>query len=154
MTVVVGAAMLVSLVIYVVIAEIIKKQHAPFAGFAPMPDNEATLLRYVLLGVAAVVFFVIQLLNRLMLSSKSPVRRSQYGAQISPEGQQLMTAAVLTYGLCESVAIFGLVLFLIQGNSTDFYLFLMISFFYFAIYFPRFSTWEEWVQEKEKAARR
>jgi hypothetical protein len=51
-------------------------------------------------------------------------------------------------------AVYGLVLFLIQGDTTDFYLFLMISLIYFTIYFPKYEKWEEWVREREKGARR
>ena len=145
----IGLAMIASLVVYAVVAEVIKKQHAPFGGFSPMPDVISTL-RYVLLGVVAVEFFAIRFLNTLMLSGKAPIRSSSMVSPFSPGVQRLISASIVTFAMCESVAIYGLVLFLIQGNSSDFYLFLALSLFYFIIYFPRYGIWEEWVKERER----
>lgn len=149
MTAFIGLTMIASLIIYAVLVELIKKQNAPFGGFSPMPDVIATL-RYALLGVVAVEFFVIRLLNTLMLSGKAPLRSSPATIRFAPEVQRLVSASVVTYALCESVAIYGLVLFLIQGNSGDFYLFLVLSLFYFSIYFPKYGKWEEWIAEQER----
>lgn len=147
-TVIIGLAMMASLLLYAILVETIKKQHAPFGGFAPMPLDTAATFRYALLGVAIAEFFLIQLLNKLILSAKAPVP-----GRFSRAVQKLMTSAVVTFGLCESVAIYGLVLFLVQGNPNDFYLFLLISLFYFSIFFPKYSTWEAWIKEREKARR-
>jgi len=154
MTAVIGLVMIASLVVYAVVIELIKKQNAPFGGFSPMPDVISTL-RYTLLGVVVVEFFMIRLLNTLMLSGKAPLRSSPTTIPFSPAVQRLVVASIVTYALCESVAIYGLVLFLIQGNTGDFYLFLAVSLFYFIVYFPRYGNWEEWIAEQErKQARR
>lgn len=149
MTAFIGLAMMASLVVYTVVVELIKKQNEPFGGYAPLPDEIATL-RYALLGVAVVEFFVIRLLNKLMLSGNVPLQSSPTIVRFAPQVQRLVSASIVTYALCESVAIYGLVLFLIQGNSSDFYLFLILSLFSFSIYFPKYSTWEEWIAEQER----
>ncbi len=153
MTAFIGLAMIASLVVYAVVVDLIKKQNAPFGGYAPMPDA-IVMLRYALLGVAAVEFFVIRLMNRLMLSGKVPLRNSPATARFAPEVQRLVSSSVVTYALCESVAMYGLVLFLIQGNTGDFYLFLAVSLFYFIVTFPRYGNWEEWVAEQEREQER
>jgi hypothetical protein len=153
-TVIIGVFMMSSLLVYAAVVELIKKEFAPFAGFSPLPDDQVTMLRYALLGLAAVAFFLIRYLKRVMPTPKSPSGISQIYGQYSPEVQKCMTVEIVTFALCESVAIYGLVLFLIQGNSMDFYVFLLLSLFYFAIYFPRFGTWEEFMKEKEKAERK
>jgi hypothetical protein len=56
--------------------------------------------------------------------------------------QQLAVSSIITFALCEAVAIYGLVLFFIAGNSADFYIFMMLLLIYFAVYFPRYSQWE------------
>ena len=150
----IGLAMIASLIVYAVVVELIKEQNAPFGGFSPMPEVIATL-RYALLGVAALEFFVIRLLNTLMLSGKVPLRSSAATVPFAPEVQRLVSASIVTYALCESVAIYGLVLFLIQGNSSDFYLFLILSLLYFSIFFPKYGKWEEWnAEQKREQARR
>jgi hypothetical protein len=145
--------MMASLLVYFIVVETIKKQFDPFGGFAPMPAETAATFRYALLAVAIAEFFLIRLLNKLILSAKAPMQKTAVTGQFGPEAQKLMSAAIVTFALCESVAVFGLVLFLIQGNSTDFYLFLLISLFFFSVFFPKYSAWESWVKEREKARR-
>lgn len=145
----VGLAMIASLIVYAVVVELIKKQNAPFGGFSPMPEVIGKL-RYVLLGVVVVEFFVIRFLNKLMLSGKAPLRSSPTAGPFTSEVQRLISASIVTFALCESVAIYGVVLFLIQGNTSDFYLFLALSLFYFIVYFPRYGNWEEWIAEQER----
>ena len=57
-----------------------------------------------------------------------------------------MTVSIISFALCESIAIYGLVLFLINGGRPEFYLFLLVALAAFAIHFPRFGRWQEWVQ--------
>lgn len=150
-TVIIGLALMASLVIYLVAAQIIRDQNAPFNGFAPPGDDFATI-KYALLGVAILEFFAIQLLNRLILSSRASMGTSGAGV-FPPDIQRLVTAAIISFALSESVAIYGLVLFFIQGDMTDLYLFLLLSLFYFSIFFPKYGAWEAWMNEREKAAR-
>ena len=100
-----------------------------------------------------VIFFVIRFVNSLFLKPKekggpSPDTRLRQSSGALPEFGILTTAAVITYALCETPAIFGLVLFFLGRNSSDFYLFMLCSLFYFAVYFPKFSRWEEWYREQ------
>lgn len=149
-TVVIGLAMMASLLVYAILVELIRKQREPFGGFAPLPDDAAELFRFALLGIAVLEFFLIRVLNRLILSAKAPMGKSASYVQFGPEAQKLMTAAVVTFALCESIAVYGLVLFLVQGSSTDFYLFLVVSLFSFSVYFPKYGAWEAWMKEKKK----
>lgn len=146
----IGALMIGSLLVYAVIAELIKESNAPFRGFAQMPD--IALLRYALLAVAAVEFIVIPVLTRAMLSGTVPPPSAS--GQHLPEIKRLISSAIVTYALCESVAIYGLVLFLLNGDSSDLYLFIALSVLFFAVYFPKYSRWEEWFKARVKAAGR
>ena len=75
------------------------------------------------------------------------------GALLAPRagagapGPRLQTASIVTLALCESVGVFGVVLFVISGSAADFYLFLALSLGLFAIYFPRHDRWEEWARQ-------
>ena len=55
----------------------------------------------------------------------------------------LPQAAVITFALCEAVAVLGLVLFLLAGNSLDFYIFMVISLGFFYPVFPKYDQWEQ-----------
>ncbi len=65
--------------------------------------------------------------------------------ELSSKIQKLFSATIITYALCESVAIFGLVLFLTGGETFDFYLFIALSLTFFAVHFPRYGQWEEYL---------
>ena len=56
--------------------------------------------------------------------------------------ERLFQAAVVTFALSESVAIYGLVLFLMSGNAMNFYLFMFLSLFYFWFFYPKYQDWE------------
>jgi F0F1-type ATP synthase membrane subunit c/vacuolar-type H+-ATPase subunit K len=147
-TVVIGVVMIGTLFIYAGIVEFLKTQSSTFKEFGTAPDVVA-LLRYVLLGVAIVEFFAILYMKKAMLSAEAGVQQTSVVGPFGSEGQ-LVTAAIVTFALCESVAIYGLVLFLLGRSTTDFYLFLLISLFYFGIFFPRYGSWEEWMQGREQ----
>jgi hypothetical protein len=148
----IGISLIASVLIYAIIVEMIKKQSAPFTGYAPIPDV-IDMLRYTLLGAVVAEFFLIRTVNNFFLSTKRVSQRTYKLVSLTAKilgFSRLIAGAVIVYVLCESVAIYGLVLFLVQGNSYDFYLFLFISLFYFAIFFPKYGRWAAWIKEREK----
>ena len=88
-----------------------------------------------------------------MLSGKVSCGGSAMTVPFAPEVQRLVTAAIVTYALCEFVAVYGLVLFLSQGNTSDFYFFLALSFACFGIHFPKYRPWEVWIAGRGRARR-
>jgi len=150
--VIIGLAMMASLLVYAAVVGILDKGTVKINAPA-LPGSQLEIMRFVLLGISVVVFFVIRFVNNQVLNAsgeqaKKLDQRPPLAKGIAPEFGRLTTAAVITYALCESPAIFGLVLFFIGRNSSDFYLFMLISLFYFAIYFPKFSQWEEWSRKQ------
>ena len=127
-------AMIVTVFVYAVVVELIKKNFAPFKGFAPFP--EVYILRYVFLGLTIADFFLIKFIWRKLLSAST---------------QKLIETSIITYALCESVAIYGLILFLAAGSSLDFYTFMILSLSFFGVYFPRYGHWKKWVKEGERS---
>ncbi|MBI5182493.1 MAG: hypothetical protein HZA06_06245 [Nitrospirae bacterium] len=140
--VIIGIAMIASVFVYAVIVELIKSGGIPFKGVTPFPKFD--ILRYVLFGIAIFTFFIIRLIRSIVLSNRAATPQPAQGQPSFLLVQKLVMASVITYALCESVAIYGLVLFFMALNSNDFYIFMIISLIYFAVYFPRYSQWEEW----------
>ena len=130
---IIAIAMVSSLVIYAMLVELIKRQSAPFRGFVQVPWWE--MLRWIFLALALADAGLIRVLRRALLAPQA--------AGLGP-GRQLQTASIVTFALCESVGVFGLVLFLVSGSSADFYLFLAFALGLFAFHFPRRDRWEEW----------
>jgi len=144
----IGLAMISSLFIYVIVVESIK---CYFQGMAPLFIVE--ILRYLFFGLAFVEFFLIRFLRKRLLSFNAGTGDlSNQEEARSPMVQRLLIVTIISYALCESVAIYGLILFFIGGSRLDFYTFLILSLIYFAAYFPRYNGWEEWWERAHERA--
>ena len=130
---IIGIAMISSLFIYVFVVEFIKVNVN-----INLPSSMADLLRYLFFGVAIGEFLLIRFLRSHMISGPSSPAKIQ----------KLFSMTIITYALCESVAIYGLILFFVGGRRFDFYTFLIVSFIFFAVYFPRYGRWEEWLKKE------
>jgi hypothetical protein len=108
----------------------------------------------VLFGVAAVIFSLIRAINNHFLAGDVRIAGTGTASRYSPDIQRLMTAAVITYAFCESIAVLGLILYFLGGSPTDFYVFMLISLFFFSVYFPKYSRWEEWMKDRYKSTGR
>ncbi|MEJ2070338.1 MAG: hypothetical protein P8X65_12885 [Syntrophobacterales bacterium] len=123
----IGLVMIGSVFIYLVVVEVLKRTLAPFAGLADFTPAQVQTLKYIFVALAIGHFFVIRYVQKIL-------------ATVTVE--RLFQAAVVTFALSESVAIFGLVLFLLSGKAMDFYLFMFLSLFYFWFFYPKYQDWE------------
>jgi len=150
--VVIGLAMMASLLVYAVIVGVFEKAGGSTAGSA-LAGTEIEILKFSLMGVSAVLFFFIRFINtRILAVGEEQAERPRPPTGVLPEIGRLTTASVVTYALCEAPAILGLVLFFLGGQASDFHLFLLTSLFFFAVHFPRFSSWEEWYRQQQGQA--
>jgi hypothetical protein len=124
----IGLAMIAAVFVYAGVVEVIKWQWAPFAGFAKLDPRTVGLLKYAFLALAAAQFGIIKVVQKIM-PAKSV--------------DNLPQAAIITFALCESVAVLGLVLFLLAGNAMDFYILMTISLGFFYLFFPKYDQWEQ-----------
>jgi F0F1-type ATP synthase membrane subunit c/vacuolar-type H+-ATPase subunit K len=135
----IGLAMIAAIFVYAGVVEYIKWQWAPFQGFAKLPPETESLLRYILLALAAGQYVIIKAVRKIVLAQSR---------------ENLPQAAIVTFALCESVAIFGLVLFLLGGNTMDFYLFMVISLGFFYLFYPKYEEWEQQMTSAVPAKKR
>jgi len=124
----IGLAMIASVFVYAGVVELIKWKLAPFAGFATLAPQTVALLKYAFLALAAAQFGIIKAVQKILPT---------------PSVEKLSLTAIITFALCESVAVLGLVLFLLAGNSMDFYIFMVISLGFFTLFFPKYDQWEQ-----------
>ena len=124
----IGLAMIASVFIYAGVVEVIKWRMSPFAGFATLDPQTVAIIKYAFLALAAAQFGIIKALQKIL-----PTRSVE----------NLSLAAIITFTLCESVAVLGLVLFLLGGQGMDFYIFMVISLGFFYLFFPKYEQWEE-----------
>ncbi len=124
----IGLAMIAAVFVYAGVVELIKWQLAPFTGFAKLEPHTADLLKYAFLALAAAQFGIIKAVHKILPT---------------PSVEKLSQAAVITFALCESVAVLGLLLFLLSGQGLDFYIFMVISLGFFTLFFPKYDQWEQ-----------
>jgi hypothetical protein len=148
--VLIGCFMIISVLVYAGVVEYFTRNNALFAGFAPLPVNVFNKLRLILLGAGLVDLALIPFLRNRVLTAQNRAEVSPVGRPLTPEGK-LVSASIISFALCESIAIYGFVLFLINGARKEFYLFFFLSLMAFAIHFPRYERWQEWSQKIRNA---
>jgi hypothetical protein len=153
-SVIIGLAIMASLLVYAIIVGLFESGSIALSDTPALSGSGLELFKYALLAVSAIIFIVIRFVNARLLNAdggrdRAVDTRPRPAAGVEAEFGRLTTASVITYALCETPAIFGLVLYFLGRNSADFYLFLMVSLFYFATNFPRFSQWEEWYRKQQ-----
>lgn len=133
-TVFIGLSMMTSLFVYLIVANVVER---------PAGREVGDEVLFIFIGISVVLFLAVRVVNTAILGPRKGGERTGPAAI-----QKLQTAAMVTFALCEVPAVSGLVLYFIGRSITDFYLFLMISLFSFAAYFPRFGQWEEWYRKQ------
>ena len=153
-TSIIGVAMLSTLFMYLVVAMAIQTTQDPFGGFAALED--VGLLRNIFLGLSLLQVIVIKVIKSRALSISSTLTAPGVGEPTDPSRlvTRLVTSSIVIFALAESIAVYGLVLFFLNGNSTDFYIFLGLSFLAFVMFFPKYDQWEELAKRPGRAAGR
>jgi hypothetical protein len=133
---VVAAALMGAVAIYAVLVEFLAR-----SGNPPAPGDPSVLrvLRPVLTGLGILMLPAIWVLRGRFL-----VKRE--GDAPESLATRMMTATILTGALAESAAVFGLVLFLLGGERTDFYVLAVWSLLLQFGWFPTLRRFEEYVK--------
>ena len=136
----ISGVLVFAIAMFAYIAEMIRTQQAPFIGFAPTAP--LGLLRFVLAVMAVLDLVVVNIVRPKIIAGRAAAT-----GQVAPLAQRLLNASIVALGMCESIAIYGFVLFLLGGQRADFYGFAAFALLGFAIYFPRRSQWEAWAHQ-------
>ena len=109
---------------------------APFEGLLALDSRQLFLLRAVLIGTIVLDSAVLPALRRAL----TPRGDEPLPAQMIP---RLFMVSVTTLGITSSAAVLGLGLFLVSGQSLDFYGFWFVSVVFLVLYYPRLAQWEQ-----------
>jgi predicted Zn finger-like uncharacterized protein len=121
---IIWAAMLLSLVVYVLICHLFKDD---LWGVVDMGDM-LNMLKYVLFAVALVEFVIIYFMRKLILTSTQTTQHAT---------DQYTTAVIVSLALAESIGIYGLVLFFLGSDFTTLYIFNALAASAMIIYRPK-----------------
>jgi hypothetical protein len=125
---IIWGAMMGSLVIYIVICNLIGDQIRQPTG----PDFPLVLLRNIFFGIGIVALIAIHFIRRFILRKLAGGRGSGSTSQLSPEDlakihAKYTTAMITSLALCESLGIYGLILFFLGDSFQVMYTFMIFS---------------------------
>jgi hypothetical protein len=133
-------AVMGTLAAYVIVVELINRTRDDFAA-----QSFPEIVRYVLYGVAISMVFLTQIVRAIVL--RGTPRGDLEGAL-----RRLNLASVITGILAETPALMGLVMFVVWGQYSDFYILFFVSLYLTVRHFPRFGTWERVARYVETGA--
>jgi len=140
LAVILGAAVIGSLFIYVIVVEYVKANHQSLVGFVSIQDIKS--LRYIFYALSIVHVFILRIARGLLFKKLPKDDRQKLISR-------LRQASIISVVLSEGPALYGLVFFFLSGISRDFYLLLLVSGFLLFMYFPRIKNWQYWLQRAE-----
>lgn len=125
---IIWGAMLGSLVIYIIICNLVGDQIRRPMG----PDFPLKLLRNILFGVGIAALIATHFIRKFILKRPSGSPGAAPPAPPSPQDIEAIcakytTAMIISLALCESVGIYGLVLFFLGDSFQTLYTFMVIS---------------------------
>jgi hypothetical protein len=145
---IISFAFIFSLVIYAGLAEFFLGDLDPGKGFSGL-----SFLRYILMAAAAVEVVLMVIIKNRILSGEFKFMQQPGSEKDSPGPDEaefinrLRSAHIITYALCESIAIYGLILFMLGKDKTEFYAFLGISLFLMLVHFPKYDDWKSRLED-------
>jgi hypothetical protein len=121
---IIHAAMLFSIVLYAFIS-----------SRAPLRPTPPPVVLYVIAGVCVANLGVILVLRNKLLANRGPVPAVQADSNVAIA--RWRSACIITWALCESIALFGLVLRYMGFAMTQAMIFFVAGFVLMALFAPR-----------------
>ena len=145
---IIWGAMVGSLVIYIVICNLFGDQiRQPIR-----PEFPLVLLRNIFFGVSAIALIAAHFIRKFILSRPSGTVGSVSPFKPSPQEQVMiygkyLSTMIISLALCESIGIYGLVLFILGSSYKTLYGFMIISAIGMFHYRPKREAIEELSRE-------
>ena len=142
-TVIIWFSMVVSILIYL-----------GFGLFFIEPRQSSIIrgFRFVFYTLSAVSILLSRFLRSILLSSERILNTISDG--VSTLGALLLGYYVITFAFCESIAIYGLIIYLLSGLKVDLCLLSALSLISFIFNYPKFEFWQETYERASIHARR
>lgn len=130
-----------TLVVYTYVAILVN--NGPYVGDNQEFPPSLNIFKYILYGLSFIMFFIINFIRQTILYGKNQPKNVTH----TSKGSKFLILTIVTAALCESVLIYGLILFFVGKQIKDFYFLALVSLVYFLNFFPKYSQWEEWAKQ-------
>ncbi len=141
MSAVLHIAFMATLILYALVVEILRGGLQDFHGF--LEDVSLSWIRYIFYVLGFAQIFIIRFLREKLFQGMTSGNERILVTRI-------VRISIFISALCEVPALLGLVLFLLGGNTREFYILAFISLVLFILYFPRHSNWLEWIKTETR----
>ncbi|MHB8173453.1 MAG: hypothetical protein ACYDFU_03185 [Nitrospirota bacterium] len=128
----IGIAMVSSVFIYAIVVGLMKR-YIQISFHENAPYHNIMRIGFLLYSIAQFFWLKVRKESKPASNTGSVLKRFE-------------AMSIIMFAGCETVCIFGLILFMYAGQSIDFYSFFLLSLIYFWIYFPRYEQMEKWVK--------
>lgn len=147
----IGLAMIGSIFLYAFLVIAMDKGYLAFLDSGGTALNAATLakIKYLFILISAAIFLLFKFRKNNILQ----FFQKQYAKSPYPTVLPLFAFTLLVFALCEVIGIYGLVLFILSRNTTDFFVFMTISLLYFYLFYPKYAEWEQFVNQKPRTSK-
>ena len=145
------AAIFMSLCIYLIVCYLVRGK----MNFEQFPESSYRTLRYVLMAVGAGTFLAIPYIERMLYKVKAGLisyEDSTGAVKQHPACSRYMVSLIVKLALCESIGIYGLVLYFLRGDIVTLFLFLAVSSLAMYIHRPDGSDLEALVRDMESSS--
>lgn len=133
-TSIIGYSTSFSVIIYGLIAYYLLSR--PSGGQSAVENSP--MIRQIFWIVGISILFSVSLLHRLMLKN---AKKKDFNSREMLK--QLQTTSMVTFGMCESIGILGLILSIMTKNINDYYGLGFLSLASFGLFSPKIHLWEE-----------
>ncbi len=136
----IGLAMIGSIFIYAFLVLAIDKGYFSFLENGNQKVDVAILtkIKYLFILISVAIFLMIKFMKNIIIR----FLQRKYAKSLYSTVLPLFSFTLLVFALCEVIGIYGLVLFILSRNPTDFFIFMAISLFYFYLFYPKYADWE------------
>lgn len=116
-------------------------------------SSDLSFLRYIFMAIATIEVFLMVIIKNRVLSGETKLIQQPGSEKDSSKPNEeefinrLRSAHIITYTLCESIAIYGLILFMLEKNKTEFYAFLGVALFLMLVHFPKYDDWKSQLED-------
>lgn len=131
------AAMLAGIVMFVIVVEVLKRS----PGFASRSFDGFELLRIVFYAVSISLVLIINVVHGFVL-------KGEKSDDIGSIAATLTKVSFIVSALAETPVILGLVLFVVWGYYTDFYILGFVSLYLMFRHFPFYGQWEKFAKQR------
>lgn len=131
------AAMLAGIFVFVIVVEVLRRN----PGFSARSSDDFEVGRIVFYAVAISLVFIINVVHGFIL-------KGEKSDDIVRIVATLTKVSVIVSALAETPVILGLVLFVVWGYHTDFYILGFVSLYLMFRHFPFYGQWEKFARQR------